>query len=77
MMRSFRRVLFVLAMMLTLAACTSSTTSTPPLPTSSKAVAALLQKAAQMSLNTMTVTYQAVGWPTARSRHSTVFVAQR
>jgi hypothetical protein len=64
-------------MMLTLAACTISTTSTPPLPTSPKAVAALLQNAQRMSLTTMTVTYQAVGWPTARSRRSTVFVAQR
>ena len=77
MMRSFRRVLSVLAMMLTLTACTISTTSTPPLPTSPKAVAALLQNAQRMSLTTMTVTYQAVGWPTARSRRSTVFVAQR
>ena len=41
MMRSFRRVLSVLAMMLTLTACTISTTSTPPLPTSPKTVAAL------------------------------------
>ncbi|MGO9963633.1 MAG: hypothetical protein ACLPUG_09440, partial [Acidimicrobiales bacterium] len=66
-----------MAMVLTLAACTSSTISTPPLPTSPKAVAALLQRAQRMSLTTMTVTYQAIGWPTARSRRSTVFVAQR
>ncbi|MGA2531037.1 MAG: hypothetical protein ABSG36_17995, partial [Acidimicrobiales bacterium] len=30
-----------------------------------------------MSLTTMTVTYQADGWPNTRSRRSTVFVAQR
>jgi len=62
---------------LALAACTTSTTSMPPLPTSPKAVAALLQKAQRMALTTMTVTYRADRWPTTRSRRSTVFVAER
>ena len=65
------------AMTLVIAACPRSIASTSPLPTSPKAVAALLQKAQRLSLTTMTVTYQADGWPTARSRRSTVFVVQR
>ena len=65
------------AMTVALAGCARSMTSISPLPTSPKAVATLLQKAQRMSLTTMTVTYQAVGWPTSRSRRSTILVAQR
>jgi hypothetical protein len=79
MMRTVRKFVVVATVVMTLAlsACTGSTTSAPPLPTSPKAVAALLGRAGRMSLSTMTVTYQILGAPNTHSHPSTVFVAQR